>query len=93
MVIEGDSSFTIPDDVSVVPPRECGTPEGDSSKPTLTGTSFGIQRGRYLGFPPMLKPHSYSTMLLGSLVISCKTGGFPRDRVVGLIKMLMDLGI
>ena len=35
MVIEGDSSFTIPDDASVVQPRECGTPEGDSSKPTF----------------------------------------------------------
>ena len=56
MVIKGDSSFTIPDDASVVQPRECGTPEGDS-------------------------------------VISCKTGGFPRDCVAGLIKMLMDLGI
>ena len=32
-------------------------------------------------------------MLLGSSVISCKTGGFPRDCVAGLIKMLMDLGI
>ena len=36
MVIEGDSSFTIPDDASVVQPLKCGTLEGDSSKFTLT---------------------------------------------------------
>ena len=45
VVIEDDSSFDTPDDVSLMQPLKRETLEGDSSKSTLTVTSFGIQRG------------------------------------------------